>query len=146
MEFNEGFNTTEWEINTDTIELAKFLTELKIGLQAKDIILYSIDTDTLKNKSLPIAWITINWMLNMVDSENTLIFKYHASDKYKINPTNPSKEDYLSIVSTSYNKFKAEFDKRKDFVRIQESIPEISEELKEKVSLSILNRLKEKGY
>lgn len=124
---HSSFETTEWEVNIDTISLAKALDELGVSLNAKDHAKCQPEFLSLKKKTLPVAWVVLNWMFDIIGTNEDLIFKYHASDKYQINPNEYTQEGMIKLIKQSFKLFSNEFVKHMNVSELSSAIPEMGE-------------------
>jgi len=122
MEYShESFNVANWHIDHKAIEIITELSKTGLDFISKDIPKVQAIIMTYRDKSIPIAWIILEWEFENIDRDENKVISYKAEDKYIINPNEYYKEGICDIVGYSFCLFFKEFKKRLKYEKIMKS-------------------------
>lgn len=146
MKFNPvSFTVIAWEINNDTLKLLHELDGTGVFLTARDKPLFEPILETLKNKKLPAAWLTLKWYFSIVGNDENEILKYIAEDRYQFVPNSYINQDIKDLIIDSYREFGKQYDKLREGSGIPPGIPLLEQSEFVDLQSETLRILKEKG-
>ena len=146
MKFNPvSFTVIEWEINNDTLGLLHELDGIGVSLTAQDSPLFEPILETLKNKKLPVAWLTLKWYFSIVGNDEEEILKYIAEDKYQFAPNSYTDQDIKELIISSYGEFERQYNALREETGIPPGIPSLEQSEFVDLQSETLRILKEKG-
>lgn len=98
----------------------------------------------VKNKRLPIAFLTLSWSYKIEDRDNKIILNYTVEDKYQFNPQDYVLQDVREVVATSFDSIVTDFRESSIEGIYLDDIPEPDRDVFENLCTEVLQFLTSK--
>lgn len=140
---SEGLNILQWEVDKETIHLARQLTESGVALNTAEQPELQPILEGFKKMNL--LWIVLRWTYTIYDVNHAPILKYIAEDKYKVEIRPATSEEISKLLKQSYDHLIQGFDLMNKNVGISPGIRSLEPNEFDQSCQSIKQFLKERN-